>query len=257
MVFFSSSYLILPLLSTYLLSMGGKRNRNPNRNQQQQQKAHCLKSATHHMDLYRQIGSGDAGPLSSSSASLSDAIWIDMENVRGKSGFLLSHQDVLDRTEKFMNHFKLENKIIIVIDHGGDRGSQPSAYYLENKKYAIIFSGNACKADDIIAKGIGDETCFTFFNNENIEKAGVGGNNNNNNIRGKTIVVTADVELISRCRRASKNEYHFINPQTFLDDLEWVVQQEYQNPQQQEEVVGVVVDEPKNEEEPQVSSSSS
>ncbi|OEU18260.1 hypothetical protein FRACYDRAFT_236534 [Fragilariopsis cylindrus CCMP1102] len=237
MIFFSSSYLILPLLSA-LLSMGGKRNRNPNKNQkQQQQKAHCLKSGTHHMDLYRQIGSASTSGSESSNASLSSAIWIDMENVRGKSGFLLSHQDVLDKTELWLNHFQLQNKVIVVIDHGGDRGSQPSAYYLEDKKFAIVFSGNACKADDIIAKGIGDDTCFTFFNNNNDSD-----NNNNSNSRGKTIVVTADVELISRCRRAVKNEYHFINPQTFLDDLEFVVQQEYQKKPKP-----VVVDEEEDE----------
>jgi hypothetical protein len=34
---------------------------------------------------------------------------------------------------------------------------------------------------------------------------------------GKMIVVTADIELQARCRRASKIEFlHILNPQTFL-----------------------------------------
>jgi Icc-related predicted phosphoesterase len=166
------------------------------------------------------------------------SIWIDMENVRGKSGFQLTHREVLDKTQLWTKHFRLEDKVIVVVDHGGPA---PSGFFLEDKRMAVVFSGNACKADDIIARGVG-ASCFPFFGTLDEPSAGGGEPPTNGGKRGKqrragatgkTIVVTADNELIARCRRGAKNEYHIVNPQTFLDDLEWVVgevrQQERQN----------------------------
>eukprot|EP00532_Pseudo-nitzschia_australis_P019860 CAMPEP_0168300650 /NCGR_PEP_ID=MMETSP0142_2-20121227/31513_1 /TAXON_ID=44445 /ORGANISM="Pseudo-nitzschia australis, Strain 10249 10 AB" /LENGTH=134 /DNA_ID=CAMNT_0008250683 /DNA_START=167 /DNA_END=568 /DNA_ORIENTATION=+ len=89
----------------------------------------------------------------------SSSVWIDMENVRGKSGFLLSHNEVLDKTEVWTKHFGLQDRVIVVVDHGG---SEPTAFFKEDQNLAVVFSGNNCKADDVIAKGVG-ASCFPFF----------------------------------------------------------------------------------------------
>ena len=192
---------------------------------------------THHALLHQVVG-GQKGDDDNGSGSdickSTSSIWIDMENVRGKSGFQLTHREVLDKTDLWTKHFRLEDRVIVIVDHGGPA---PSGFFLEDKRMAVVFSGNACKADDIIAKGVG-ASCFPFFGNpsddehknknESDASTGAGnggkmGKQRKTGAIGKTIVVTADNELISRCRRGAKNEYHIVNPQTFLDDLEWVV----------------------------------
>ena len=214
---FVSPFLLFPILSTLLAaSKNNRRTTNSN----------YLKN-THHMLLHqvvRKAEEDDSGVLDSTSS-----VWIDMENVRGKSGFQLTHQEVLDKTNLWTKHFRLEDRVIVVVDHGGPA---PSGFYLEDKQMAVIFSGNGCKADDIIAKGVG-ASCFPFFwnpndtesNDEEAEASGgtKRGKQRKVGARGKTLVVTADNELMARCRRGAKNEYHIVNPQTFLDDLEWVV----------------------------------
>ena len=159
-----------------------------------------------------------------------------MENVRGKSGFQLTHQEVLDKTHMWTKHFRLEDRVIVVVDHGGP---EPSGFFLEDKSMAVIFSGNGCKADDIIARGVG-ASCFPFFGNsddtessDTTSSSSKRGKSRRLGAVGKTIVVTADNELIARCRRGSKNEYHIVNPQTFLDDLEWVVAEVRQQQRQE------------------------
>jgi len=186
---------------------------------------------------------GDHSADGQEPAQRSSAVWIDMENVRGKSGFALSHKEVLDKTEMWSRHFGLEDRVIVVVDHGGP---EPTAFFKENQNLAVVFSGNNCKADDVIAKGVG-APCFPFFGEPTgmepdcmplAESSRPRGKKRRAGGVGKTIVVTADNELMSRCRRAAKNEYHIVNPQTFLDDLEWVAnevrQQQREQMQQQQ-----------------------
>ncbi|KAG7344488.1 calcineurin-like phosphoesterase [Nitzschia inconspicua] len=150
-------------------------------------------------------------------------IFIDMENVRGKSGFELSHQQVLDRTALWMDHFSLQDQVVVVIDHGGDVAS---AYYKQPTNMAITFSGNHAKADDVIANGVATA-------NEWISSSTQQGTLHSISKVGKMVVVTADHELQARCRRATKLEsLHIVEPQTFLDDLEWVQLQQQQQPSQ-------------------------
>mmetsp|Transcript_26850 Transcript_26850/g.57928 ORF Transcript_26850/g.57928 Transcript_26850/m.57928 type:complete len:1005 (+) Transcript_26850:131-3145(+) len=229
---FFSPAILLPLLSTLLA--GNKNRRTTNNN--------YLKN-THHMILHQFVGQKDQQKDQQQEPDWiysSSSVWIDMENVRGKSGFLLSHNEVLDKTEVWTKHFGLQDRVIVVVDHGG---SEPTAFFKEDQNLAVVFSGNNCKADDVIAKGVG-ASCFPFFGADggSITSANdvVSGSPRGKQRRaggvGKTIVVTADNELMSRCRKAAKNEYHIVNPQTFLDDLEWVaneVRQQQREKQQQ------------------------
>jgi len=216
-IMFISPFLhLIPLLSTMLAAR--KNNRKTTNNN--------YLTNTHHALLHQVVGGqkGDNDDGSSAICKSTSSIWIDMENVRGKSGFQLTHREVLDKTDLWTKHFRLEDRVIVIVDHGGPA---PSGFFLEDKRMAVVFSGNACKADDIIAKGVG-ASCFPFFGNPNDdenknESDDAGNGRNKAGAIGKTIVVTADNELISRCRRGAKNEYHIVNPQTFLDDLEWVV----------------------------------
>ena len=217
---FVSPLLLFPLLSTLLA--GRKSNRKTTN-------SNYLKN-THHMLLHQVVGGQNANDKEEDDIWKStSSVWIDMENVRGKSGFQLTHKEVLDKTNLWTKHFKLEDRVIVVVDHGGPA---PSGWYLEDKRMAVVFSGNACKADDIIARGVG-APCFPFYGNSNDSDAGSKrGKQRKAGTFGKTLVVTADNELISRCRRGAKNEYHIVNPQTFLDDLEWVVSEVRQQERQ-------------------------
>ena len=221
---FVSPILLFPLLTTLL---AGKKNNRRTTN------TNYLKNA-HHMILHQLVGKADDDESGVSKSTSS--VLIDMENVRGKSGFQLTHKEVLDKTNLWTKHFKLEDRVIVVVDHGGPA---PSGFYMEDKKMAVVFSGNGCKADDIIARGVG-ASCFPFFGvadeTDTEMEANSGakrGKQRKSGAMGKTLVVTADNELIARCRRGAKNEYHIVNPQTFLDDLEWVVSEVRQQERQQ------------------------
>ncbi|CAB9518483.1 Metallophosphoesterase domain-containing protein 1 [Seminavis robusta] len=149
----------------------------------------------------------------SSSSSSSSIIWIDLENVRGRSGFRWSHQDVLDATVQWTRHWSLDGRVVVVADHGSVR-----AAYSYQDILAVVFSGNRAKADDVLAHHVG---------------AG-------------HMVVTADTELQSRCQRGAsqrnkkqqqpdnsdrklKRGLYFLDPTTFLDDLEATLLQQQED----------------------------
>ncbi|CAJ1950814.1 unnamed protein product [Cylindrotheca closterium] len=116
-------------------------------------------------------------------------VWIDVENVRGKSGFEMDHHEVLNKTSRWTKHHGLEGKVIAVVDHG----SETTAVYLNDLDIAVTFSGRE-KADDVIANAVGRFDA--------------------------SIVVTADGGLRSRCTRAGGKNVINIDPVRFIDDLE-------------------------------------
>ena len=125
-------------------------------------------------------------------------ILIDLENVRGKSFFHLSHREMLKRTALWTKLYNLENKVNIIVDHG----SEHDGYYLPDGGIGIIFAGLDLKADDILARDVG-----SFHKN--------------------IAVVTSDNGLIARCastmnrvHASNTNSIHFIKPIDFLNDLE-------------------------------------
>lgn len=131
-------------------------------------------------------------------ASETDAVvWIDLENVRGKSDFNLSHGDLLQKTALWSKANGLEDRVIFVVDHG----SLHTAYYLpDDGGVSMVFAGPRMKADDVLARDV------SFF-------------------QRNAIVITADNELMSRCRNAMSNaqgdlEVQFLQPIKFICDLE-------------------------------------
>jgi Calcineurin-like phosphoesterase len=145
-------------------------------------------------------------------------IWVDLENVRGRSGFGKSHEDLLEQTAQWASHYHLTQNVIVVADHG----SLSQAYTYQhananvnvNVTLAIVFSGNHQKADDILAQHVAFATSTACSSRE--ESTTV-------------MVVTADTELKSRCQRTvskstltihNKRGIYFLDPTTFLEDLE-------------------------------------
>ena len=123
-------------------------------------------------------------------------ILIDVENVRGKSQFELTHQVLLKQITQWTNANDLKGRVALVVDHG----SIQSAYSLQEAGLALVFAGPRLKADDILARDVG------YF--------------------GKNaIVITADNDLMSRCRNSIQAADHdsaiqFIQPIKFISDLE-------------------------------------
>jgi predicted phosphodiesterase len=120
-------------------------------------------------------------------------VWVDVENVRGKSGFELTHDQALRKTVAWTKFHNLMGKVIFVVDHG----SVKEAYNHDDGVMSIVFAGPSEKADDVIAYGV------PYFD--------------------RSVVITADTGLQQRCRRgAAKNRMHIMSPAKFLDDLELV-----------------------------------
>ena len=130
-------------------------------------------------------------------AAETDAVvLIDLENVRGKSNFDLTHAELLKRTTQWSKANDLVDKVTMVVDHG----SLHTNYYLEDAGLSMVFAGPRMKADDVLARDV------AFFERN-------------------TIVITADNELMSRCRNAMEKseaniQVQFIQPIKFITDLE-------------------------------------
>jgi len=123
-------------------------------------------------------------------------VLIDLENVRGKSNFDLTHRELLKQTTMWAKMNDVEDKVTMVVDHG----SSHTAFYLPEGGLSMVFAGPRMKADDVLARDI------AFF-------------------KRNAIVITADNELMSRCRNAMANaeadiEVQFIQPIKFISDLE-------------------------------------
>jgi hypothetical protein len=117
-------------------------------------------------------------------------VWIDVENVRGKSGFEMSHMDVIQKVTLWAQVHDLVGKITLVVDHG----TVKSGYWLEDRGLAVVFAGPSQKADDVIAHNVG--------------------------LFGTSVVVTADTELQRRCKRSAQHTLYIMSPDKFLNDLE-------------------------------------
>jgi Icc-related predicted phosphoesterase len=128
-------------------------------------------------------------------------ILIDMENVRGKSNFELTHRELLKRTSLWASVNNLENRVSFIVDHG----SVQKGYYLPEVGLSIVFAGPKMKADDVLARDIAS-----------LEK--------------NVIVITADNDLMSRCRNGiDKSDadinIQFVQPIKFISDLEILMNQ--------------------------------
>ena len=135
--------------------------------------------------------------ITSSTSAYSTLTIVDAENVRGKSNFRLRHDELVDavgwwtETQKKNCDDSYHNFCSLVIDHG----SRPSSFYHPLKSttkdsadgIAILFSGPNEKADDVIARDVGQIASESVSNGSDLKV-----------IR----VVTSDQGLRSRCRVA-------------------------------------------------------
>lgn len=129
-----------------------------------------------------------------------DAVIIDVENLRGKSGFAISHAVVLESLRTWSQVAGLFGKLTLAIDHG----DTASSYWVPDAGYSIIFAGPHCKADDTIA----NELVPFFASTMNLTSV---------------IVVTADQQLMQRCQMVSKR-LEIISPDALLADLEKIIE---------------------------------
>ena len=104
---------------------------------------------------------------------------IDGDNVRGKTKFSLSKEDLVDKVNVWSKITDLNASIIIMFDHG----SEHAAFYHTQNSYVIVFSGPILKADDVIARDI---PYYQEYLNCSV-----------------VAVVTEDVDLKKRCRKNS------------------------------------------------------
>lgn len=133
--------------------------------------------------------------ITSSTSAYSTLTIVDAENVRGKSNFRLRHDELVDAVGWWAESQNCDDShhhfCSLVVDHG----SKPSSFYhpLKNTtKYsadgiAILFSGPNEKADDVIARDVGQIASESVLNGSDLKI-----------IR----VVTSDQGLRSRCRVA-------------------------------------------------------
>jgi len=126
---------------------------------------------------------------------------IDLENVRGKSNFELTHKELLKRTTLWSKLNNLQDRVSLIVDHG----SIHSSYYLSEGGLSIVFAGTRMKADDVLARDV------PYFERN-------------------VAVVTADNDLMSRCRGAMEKstfdgQIQFIHPIQFITDLERLMNQ--------------------------------
>jgi predicted phosphodiesterase len=125
-----------------------------------------------------------------------DVVIVDVENVRGRSGFAWNHDDLLEALRIWNQEACLFGKLLLCIDHGHEANS----YWLPDRGYAIVFAGPHCKADDTIALEL-----VPFFSA-----------NNASNI----LLVTADYELMQRSKRAGTSKLQILAPDALLSDLD-------------------------------------
>jgi Calcineurin-like phosphoesterase len=127
-------------------------------------------------------------------ASPSLVLVVDVENVRGKSGFAYSHQDLLQRLEQYALLWETTSNacdlgILSVVDHG----SAPTGYLMPFG--GLVFAGPTRKADDVMAQHV-----VPYFCSHEYEHA--------TNLVSHIVVVTADQDLIRRCTRQHTRHRH-------------------------------------------------
>ena len=125
-------------------------------------------------------------------------LFLDGDNIRGKSGFLLGKEDLMRRATHWSNVMENTHNLVLIYDHG----PKHMAHLLEEEGIVTIFSGPGRTADDVIANAI--KWCQAYGSN--------------------AIVVTADSGLKGRCKKnmvpSSACDMVTIDSNTFIDMLD-------------------------------------
>ena len=144
-------------------------------------------------------GLSNLSRLAAAAASSRDIyVLVDVENVRGRSDFALSHGQLLDRAAVWARRRGLRGRVVLVVDHG----SEPTGHHLPGGGLAVVFSGNQQKADDVIVRDVAYAQGTLGLD---------------------VFCVTRDQDLIRRCHQAGtagSRRSQIIAPSSFLEDLE-------------------------------------
>ena len=115
---------------------------------------------------------------------------IDVENLRGLSGFRVSHGTVIAALACWTREWELTGRIVLAVDHGDEQ----EGFYNAQLGLAFVFAGPREKADDVLVRLV--------------SRAGE-----------EALVVTADRELRVRCRRATRRRLSIASPLALLSAL--------------------------------------
>ena len=118
-------------------------------------------------------------PLMCDTRKSNGVILIDGDNVRGKTKFQLSKEELCHRVQEWMTISSLSGVVVLMFDHG----SKHSGTFIPDSKLAVVFSGPGRSADDVITRDVG------WF--QNIQQRDV-------------VVITEDNGLKRRCRTSLK-----------------------------------------------------
>ncbi|CAB9505430.1 expressed unknown protein [Seminavis robusta] len=129
---------------------------------------------------------------------------VDVENVRGKSGFALSHVELMHKIQAWKQQ---QLQILLVVDHG----NEPSAFY-DNDGMAIVLAGPSRKADDVIA-----QDCLRQLSEQQQQQKDMA-----------VMVVTDDQGLVRRCHKHTRLDLQIVSSWTLLEELERFEQQQQQ-----------------------------
>lgn len=82
--------------------------------------------------------------------SFPGVIQIDVENVRGASGFRIEHAGLLAAAAEWTATHRLQGRVLLVVDHGAAH----QGFYLQTHGVGVVFAGPSQKADNVIAKNV-------------------------------------------------------------------------------------------------------
>lgn len=85
------------------------------------------------------------------SRSSNGVILIDGDNVRGKTKFRLSKEELTDRVQRWIASSSLSGLVVLMFDHG----SKHSSFFIPDSSLAVVFSGPGRTADDVITRDVG------------------------------------------------------------------------------------------------------
>lgn len=100
-------------------------------------------------------------------------VLVDVENVRGRSDFELTHVQLLARTAVWAREHGSWGRVVAVVDHG----LRASGHALWDGGVGVVFAGPEEKADDVLARDAGR------FRRDN---------ENDDDDDGRIVVVTSD-----------------------------------------------------------------
>ena len=121
-------------------------------------------------------------------------LFLDFNNIRGKSDFAHSHAEFLMKVSAWMKEYESENMVVIcAVDHASKAETYALAEF--HNHLLVVFAGPNQTADDVIAEGT---RYFVEDDNEDPNEETVKSSN-------MVFVVTSDGELRQRCLRCNPN----------------------------------------------------